>query len=198
MHGAPLFVKAHMQHQNSIPRFIRNSARGFTAVELMVVVAIVAILAAVAAPNFSGMIGRWRVRQSVEALQAAIYFARSEAIKRGGAVVLQKLPNTDGVCSLASATNQWGCGWLVCVDTNSDNACGNNDPVLRQFAIASKTEVQRSAASGAIIFDRWGMPNASFGFSAFTEGTSSSDASNRGLCMSSGGRLRSTDSASCS
>lgn len=187
-----------MQFPQGIPRFIRNADRGFTAVELMVVVAIVAILAAVAAPNFSGMIGRWRVRQSVEALQAAVYFARSEAIKRGGAVVLQKLPNIDGVCSLASATNQWGCGWLVCVDTDSDSACGNGEPVLRQFSIASKTEVQRSAAGAAIIFDRWGMPNASFGFSAFAEGTSSSHPSNRGLCMSSGGRLRTTDGSSCS
>ncbi len=163
----------------------------------MVALAIVAILAAAAAPSFAGLIGRWRVRQSVESMQSAIYFARSEAIRRGGSVVLQKLPNSEGICSLATGANQWGCGWQVCVDTNGDNNCGSAEPTLREFPIASKTEVQRSAASASIVFDRWGMPNASFGFSAFAEGTGSSDASNRGLCMSSGGRLRVTDSASC-
>ena len=163
----------------------------------MVTVVIVAILATLAAPSFAGLMGRWRVRQSVEAMQSAIYFARSEAIKRGGGVVLQKLPNTDDVCSLASDPNQWGCGWLVCVDTNGDNNCGSTEPTLREFSIASKTEVQRSTASASIAFDRWGTPNVAFGFSAYVAGTSSSDASNRGLCMSSGGRLRITDSASC-
>ena len=40
---------------------------GFTAVELMVVVAIVAILAALAGPSFAPLIERWRVRDAAEA-----------------------------------------------------------------------------------------------------------------------------------
>ena len=39
---------------------------GFTAIELLVVVAIVAILTALAAPSFTPLIERWRVRQARE------------------------------------------------------------------------------------------------------------------------------------
>ncbi|MGL6206135.1 MAG: pilus assembly FimT family protein, partial [Giesbergeria sp.] len=61
---------------------------GFTAIELMVVVAIVAVLAALAAPSFTPLIERWRVRQAAENLTSSLYFARSEAIKRGGGIAL--------------------------------------------------------------------------------------------------------------
>ena len=74
--------------------------RGFTAIELMVVVAIVAVLAALAGPSFTPMIERWRVRQTAEALQSSIYLARSEAIKRGGGITID-------------ATGGWDQGWRV-------------------------------------------------------------------------------------
>src|SRR5256885_11314686 len=64
--------------------------KGFTTLELMVVVAILAILTALAAPSFTPLMERWRVRQVAEDLQATIYFARSEALKRGGNVTIAK------------------------------------------------------------------------------------------------------------
>ena len=63
-----------------------HTASGFTAIELMVVVAIVAILTALAAPSFATMVESWRVRLATEHLQSTLYYARSEAIKRGGRV----------------------------------------------------------------------------------------------------------------
>lgn len=64
---------------------------GFTAIELMVVVSIVAILAALATPSFTPLIERWRVRSAAEDLTSTIYYARSEAIKRGGGITVEAL-----------------------------------------------------------------------------------------------------------
>ena len=82
----------------------RQFATGFTAIELMVVVSIVAILAALAAPSFSPLIENWRVRESAEQLQSTLYYARSEAIKRGGQVLIQKIPNNTNGCTTATGT----------------------------------------------------------------------------------------------
>ena len=67
---------------------LSRGQQGFTAIELMVVVSIVAILAALAAPSFTPLIERWRVRSAIEHLTSTLYFARSEAIKRGGGITI--------------------------------------------------------------------------------------------------------------
>lgn len=60
-----------------------HPARGFTAIELLVTIAILAVLAALAAPSFTPSLERWRVMQATEQLKSTLYFARSEAIKQG-------------------------------------------------------------------------------------------------------------------
>lgn len=167
--------------------------RGFTAIELMVVVAIVAVLAALAAPSFTPMIERWRMRQTAEALQATLYLARSEAIKRGGNVIVEKLPNGTNGCQVAGGNNDWGCGWFVCADTNRSGTCTNTDPVLQHTDTPNKTLVTRSSGGARIIFNRWGLVDGTWiGFSMVPQGgdESISDPAAHGVCMSSGGRVR--------
>jgi type IV fimbrial biogenesis protein FimT len=165
---------------------------GFTIIELMVVVAIVAVLAALAAPSFTPLIERWRVRQSVDGLQSALYYARSEAIKRGGNVTIRKEASGTNGCLLASGVADWDCGWFVFVDTNNNGSLNSGEEVLQRFATPLNVEVTRSANSANIGFDRWGRANAPFGFSLVPKGKSTSDSAARGLCMSSGGRIRVT------
>lgn len=62
--------------------------RGFSLVELMTVVVIMAILAAIAAPSFSDLIATQRIRTAASALYESLLLARSEAIKRNNVVTL--------------------------------------------------------------------------------------------------------------
>jgi len=102
------------------PYHPRHSVRGFTAIELLVTVVILGVLAALAGPSFTPLIERWRVRQAAEELQSTLYYARSEALKRGGRVAIQKLANTSGGCQNAETTQDWGCGWIIFEDLDSN------------------------------------------------------------------------------
>ena len=75
--------------------------RGFTLVELMVTLAVLGVLMAIALPSFLPLLERWRVRQMGNALENSLYYARSEAMKRGGNVTMEKLGNTAGACQNA-------------------------------------------------------------------------------------------------
>ena len=63
-------------------RFRRRPQRGFTVVELMVTVALVATLSALAAPSLRQLIATQRVRTAASALNESLWLARSEAVKR--------------------------------------------------------------------------------------------------------------------
>jgi len=167
------------------------SEAGFTSIELMVVVSIVAILAALAAPSFTPLMENWRVRESAEQLRSTLYYARSEAIKRGGRVVIQKIPNNTDGCSSASGTRDWDCGWIVCHDTNDSGTCTAADPVLQRVASSAKVQVSRTGGGATIKLDRWGLVDGAWlGFNLVPLNKSISHSAARGVCMSSGGRVR--------
>lgn len=166
------------------------AAGGFTAIELMVTVAVLAVLMALAAPSFNPILERWRVRQAADGLESALYFARSEAIKRGGNVLVEKLPNGTNGCTAAGTTADWGCGWQVCNDANGNGSCQASE-VLQRFDAPARIEVTRTSSGASIKLSRWGTVSGTFvGFSLVPEGKSTTDVAARGVCMSSGGRVR--------
>lgn len=166
-------------------------ASGFTAIELMVVVAIVAALAALAAPSFTPLIESWRVRETTEQLQATLHYARSEAIKRGGQIAIQKLPNNTNGCSTASTNQEWDCGWFICQDTNGNGVCNASEPVLQRLETSAKVHVNRNKGGTSIKFNRWGLVDGTWlGFNLTPLNQSLAHPGARGVCMSSGGRIR--------
>lgn len=80
-----------------------RGVRGFTLVELMVTVAVLAIVAAIAAPSFTQLVLRSRLTSTSNEVVAALQLARMEAIRKNGSVDV--CPTTDGnTCSGAN----WG------------------------------------------------------------------------------------------
>lgn len=67
---------------------------GFTLLELMVTIAVLAIIAALAAPSFSNLINSNRLTAAANDLVGALQVARMEAIRRGTSV--QVCPSTNG------------------------------------------------------------------------------------------------------
>ncbi|MGB6097447.1 MAG: GspH/FimT family pseudopilin [Comamonas thiooxydans] len=192
----------------NLPLIRHHFSRGFTAIELMVTVAILAVLAGLAAPSFNPIIERWRVRQASEELQSTFYFARSEAIKRGGNVTILRSDDGGGCTEVGTDTSLWSCGWIVFADLDNDGAQDSGEDTLQTAPAPNKVSVQFTNTSDAkltdpIKVDRWGRfssTNAAIDFAFRLTPKSGSAASASSICVSSSGRIKRLDSAtgSCS
>ena len=181
----------------------RTRLAGFTAVELLVVIAIAGILVALALPSFKDVITRHRVQRATEDLVATLYFARSEAMRRGGQVTLRKRLETG--CN-ATTNQDWSCGWSVFFDANEDGTKNGTDVDLRTSGIPVGVDVMTTNASGpaAMTFDRWGHSSTVSGAVGFgfhlqrAGGTGSTSGNEKVVCISKSGRIRTLpDLTSC-
>jgi type IV fimbrial biogenesis protein FimT len=166
------------------------SGNGFTIVELMVVVCIVAVLAALALPNFRNTLEHYRLRRAAEDLRSTIYFARTEALRRGGNVVLARTSPLAAACPASSAAGDWGCGWSVLATVNGES--GKEPELLQRSPVPAGVRITQSRQQASLKVDRWGqfdgagMVSFRFHSAAHPERPQLSAA----LCIGVGGRLR--------
>lgn len=92
---------------------MQNRNRGFTLIEMMIVVAVMSIILAMAVPSFRQAIENARLSTQVNEFATALTTARTEAIRTGGSVWL------------TAKDDDFNNGW--CVRTSSDD-CGTDDP----------------------------------------------------------------------
>jgi type IV fimbrial biogenesis protein FimT len=95
--------------------------RGFSMIELLVVLLIAGVLAALASPEMRQMINRYRLDSAVADLYGAVDLARSQAIARGSRV--QLVP-------LEAAGNNWSRGWVVFIDADGDRRPGPGEEII--------------------------------------------------------------------
>lgn len=128
----------------------RTRIQGFTLVELMVTIAIIAIVAAIAFPNFENSFRYNRVATTTNELIGSLSLARTEAIRnpRGAAIC----PSANGTsCDAAGA---WGDGWVVWIDLDGDGQVDSGERVVRHVQARHRTLV--GGESDPIRFDNRG------------------------------------------
>ena len=102
-----------------------NTQTGFTLVELIITLAIAAIIMTQALPSFSSFIVNSRIITQTNDLVADINLARSEAIARGVRVVLCTSANSRAAGATCDGTaGTWNTGWLMFAD--DDGTTGIN------------------------------------------------------------------------
>ena len=111
--------------------------------------------------------------------------------KRGGGVVMKKLPNGTNGCTAADTTSRWSCGWFICEDKDGNGECGTTELVLQRVDAPPRMMIVRTSAGENISFNRWGLIGGTYlGFNVLPLDKTLSDPNARGVCMSSGGRVR--------
>ena len=112
-------------------RSAHHDTSGFTLTELLIVIAIAAVVAAVAVPSFKTTSRNMAVRGAANELISGIQFARSEAIRINQTVSLTLNGRT----------------WQVFVDTNGNNIRDSNEALLREGTYSELINDQSAALS---------------------------------------------------
>ena len=100
---------------------------GFSLLELMVTVSIVAILVSLGVPSFQSFALKQRLSSAVNALHNDLLLARAQAIHRDMQVIVCPWAADSG----CTGTSDWSEGWIVFGDSNEDKNIQNDETILR-------------------------------------------------------------------
>ena len=142
-------------------RHARNARplSGFTLVEVLVAVSVVAILAALAAPALRDFANEQRLAATMGALVTDLNFARVEALKRNARVLL--CARAAGLTTCAGSA-EWQNGWVVCYDATGDDQCDTaaaNDPNPVRVVAPLNGQLRLTGGSGVVRFNPIGSTN---------------------------------------
>ena len=105
-----------------------TNSNGFTLYELIIIIAILGIATAVAAPNLATMVANNRISASANDFVAALQFAKAETSSRVNPVTICKKNAAGDGCVGAG---DWSQGWIVFSDANGDGSVdAAADPIL--------------------------------------------------------------------
>ena len=105
---------------------------GATLLELVVTLAVVAVLVSLAIPGFAFVAQTTRLAGATNDLVAALHLSRSEAIKRSGRTVL--CASASGVSCSDSA---WDRGWIIFHDANKNASIDPGEQVISRHTSLS-------------------------------------------------------------
>jgi len=114
---------------------MKKKTQAFTLLELMIVVALIAIVTAYGLPRLKGFTTNTGLISNTNALVAALQYARSSAINDQGRVVICTSDNAmTGAPTCGGAATLWHEGWIIFRDTDNNATFGSGDVLLRAQA----------------------------------------------------------------
>ncbi len=132
----------------------KRRAAGYTMTELAMVMTVMGILAGIGLPSFKYVTRSNRISSEINGLLGDMQFARSQAIKEGQTVTICASTAPYTACS---GSNSWNTGWIVCLDSNSNQSCDPGEAVIRvQPAFSSTDTLVSSVPYSAAMFNRMG------------------------------------------
>jgi type IV fimbrial biogenesis protein FimT len=123
--------------------------RGFSLVELLVVVAVLGLVLMLGLPNISAWLQNTQIRNSAEASISGLQFARGEALRRNRTVRFNLVDTLTASCNLAAA----GPNWIVSMADPSSNCGAAPSDTVDPFILQKRSNLE-------------GSPNAVFAASA--------------------------------
>lgn len=182
----------------SLSERLPDPESGFTLIELMVAIAIVAILVTLAAPSFKSIIQSNAISNAVNTFMADMRYARSEAIRRGGRVIMCRSDAPEAAspaCGSGSGPggNGWVSGWIVFYDQdgNGTRTSTSTDPVLRVQSPITSIDSIAEASSTKFLFAGTGrLQNLSSTTTLQFGGGGFPNTTQRVVCVSLSGRVR--------
>ena len=102
-----------------------KQVQGFTLVELIMVVAVMAILVSMAVPSFSKMMAQKRLSKAAESITSTLQFARSETISRNNSMFVDTNAGTSWCVGFVQEDSGAGITDCDCTikDATANNAC---------------------------------------------------------------------------
>ncbi len=116
---------------------------GFTLVELMVTISIMAIVMALSAPSFMNMVQNNRMTMQINEFIGALNLARSEAVKRGVDIKLCRAKPGLTDC-ISDGTGNWEDGWIIFHDSDGDSTVDAGETVIRTYQAFEGTTTFRA------------------------------------------------------
>ena len=123
---------------------MKRAPKGFTLLELMVVLAIAGVLAAIAIPAMGDFMRNSRITAAANDVMAALHFTRSEAIKRRQPVTLCTSANAQAATP-ACAASPFLTGWIAFVDLNQSGGVDAGEDILLQHEAMNPQITARSS-----------------------------------------------------
>ncbi|MBS0592476.1 MAG: GspH/FimT family pseudopilin, partial [Proteobacteria bacterium] len=118
---------------------VSGVARGFTLIELMIGLVVLAVVIAIGLPGMQGLINSGRLSAAANELSAALQLTRVEALRRNRSVVLCRSETLAG----CAAGDTWP-GWLVFVDVNNNGVVDTGEEIIKTGTIAAPLVLRAS------------------------------------------------------
>lgn len=126
---------------------------GFTALELLVTMAVAAILLATAVPAFKTYSWNLRLKTAIDTLETDLNLARSRAINMNATTVICPVAGSEQVNDIECAeVTYWQQGWMVFADVNGDRQRQSLEPVLKRSSEIELVNISSSLSRNALRF----------------------------------------------